>query len=167
MNPYESHLEARDPFAVIAETPQQLARLVHSLDSKTLDTLPAPGKWSIRQILTHLADCELVFAFRLRQAIAEEHHTVQPFDQDQWASHYDAYDALTALETFTAVRRWNILFLSSLPHPAFEKPVTHPERGTMTLQTVVETMAGHDLNHLKQIIGLQASTSPRTAEATS
>jgi uncharacterized damage-inducible protein DinB len=164
MNPYESYLEGRDPFAVIAETPQQLARFVHSPDSKTLDKPPAPGKWSIRQILTHLADCELVFAFRLRQAIAEEHHTVQPFDQDQWAAHYDAYDALTALETFTAVRRWNILFLSALPHPAFEKPVTHPERGTMTLHVVVETMAGHDRNHLKQIIALQAPNHSRAAE---
>lgn len=165
MNPYESHLEGRDPLAGIAETPQQLARLVRSLDSKTLDTPPAPGKWSIRQILSHLADCELAFAFRLRQTVAEEHHTMQPFDQERWAAQYDAYDALTALETFTAVRRWNILFLSALPHPAFAKPVTHPERGTMTLQVVVETMAGHDLNHLKQIIALQDLNRSRAAEA--
>lgn len=157
MNPYASHLENRDPFVVIAETPQQLAKLVHSLDSKAINRSPAPGKWSIRQILTHLADCELVFGFRLRQAVAEEHHTVQPFDQDQWAAQYDSYDALTALETFTAVRRWNILFLSALPPEAFEKTVTHPERGAMTLQVVIETMGGHDRNHLKQIIALHGS----------
>jgi hypothetical protein len=83
--------------------------------------------------------------------VAQPHHTVQPFDQDQWAAQYEAYDALTALETFTAVRRWNILFLSSLPPEIFAKPMTHPERGTMTLQVVVETMAGHDRNHVKQI----------------
>jgi uncharacterized damage-inducible protein DinB len=163
MNPYESHLEGRDPFAVIAETPQQLAQLVHSLDAKALDTPPAPGKWNIRQILIHLADCELAFAFRLRQAVAEDHHTMQPFDQDLWAAQYDAYDTFTALETFTAVRRWNILFLSALPHPAFAKAVSHPERGTMTLQTVVETMGGHDRNHLKQIIALHGSAQSKTA----
>lgn len=151
MNPYAVHLEGRDPSAVIAETPKQLAQVVSSLDAKALNTPPAPGKWSIRQILTHLADCELVFGFRLRQTVAQPHHTVQPFDQDQWAAQYEAYDALTALETFTTMRRWNILFLSSLPRESFAKQMTHPERGTMTLQVVVETMAGHDRNHVKQI----------------
>jgi uncharacterized damage-inducible protein DinB len=158
MNPYALHLEGRDPFAVIAETPQQLAQLVRTADASALDRAPATGKWSIRQVLIHLADCELVFAFRLRQAVAEPQHTIQPFDQDRWAEHSDAYDALTALETFTAARRWNILFLSSLTQAAFSKPVTHPERGTMTLQTIVETMAGHDINHRKQIERVSAAT---------
>jgi uncharacterized damage-inducible protein DinB len=151
MNPYSIHLEGGDPFAVIAETPQRLAQLVNTLDAKALDKPPAPGKWSIRQILSHLADCELVFGFRFRQTVAEPHHTVQPFDQDHWAAQYDAYDALTALETLTALRRWNLLFLSALPQETFAKTMTHPERGTMTLQVVVETMAGHDRNHIKQI----------------
>jgi len=152
MNPYAVHLEGRDASLVIAETPTHLGQVVRSLDAKALNTPPAPGKWSIRQILTHLADCELVFGFRLRQTVAQPHHTVQPFDQDQWAAQYDAYDALTALETFTTMRRWNILFLSSLPRESFAKQMTHPERGTMTLQVVVETMAGHDRNHVKQIV---------------
>jgi|SRR5215471_2291631 len=158
MNPYASHLEGRDPFAVIAETPQQLAQLVRTAEASALDRSPAPGKWSIRQVLIHLADCEIVFAFRLRQTVAEPHPTVQPFDQDRWAEHSDAYDSLTALETFTAARRWNILFLSSLAPEAFSKQVTHPERGTMTLQTIVETMAGHDINHRKQIERVSAAT---------
>jgi uncharacterized damage-inducible protein DinB len=151
MNPYAVHLEGGDPFAVIAETPQRLSQLVRSLDAKALDTPPAPGKWSIRQILSHLADCELVFGFRFRQTVAQPHHIVQPFDQDQWAAQYQAYDALTALETFTVVRRWNMQFLSGLPRETFAQEMTHPERGTMTLQVVVETMAGHDRNHVKQI----------------
>jgi len=151
MNPYASHLEGRDPLEVIAETPQRIAQIVRTLDSAALDVSPAPGKWSIRQILIHLADCELVFAFRLRQTLAERNHTIQPFDQDKWAEHSDAYDTLTALETFTAARRWNILFISSLAPNHFATQVTHPERGTMTLQTIVETMGGHDRNHVKQI----------------
>jgi uncharacterized damage-inducible protein DinB len=151
MNPYAVHLEGRDPFAVIAETPQQLAQVVRSSDSQLLERKPAADKWNIRQILIHLADTEIAFAFRLRQAVAESHHNIQPFDQDRWAEHSEAYDALTALETFTALRRWNILFLSSLSHETFAKPVSHPERGRMTLQTVVETMAGHDRNHMGQI----------------
>jgi hypothetical protein len=151
MNPYAAHLEGRDPFAVIAETPQELAGIIRSLSPQTLDTAPAPGKWSIRQILAHLADCEVVFGFRFRQTVAEDRPTIHPFDQDRWAANYDGYDALTALETFTALRRWNILFLSALPQEAFARQMTHPERGTMPLRIVVETMAGHDRNHFKQI----------------
>jgi hypothetical protein len=159
MNPYASHLEGRDPFAVIAETPQQLAQAVRTSALEALDHPPGPGKWSVRQIVIHLADTEIAFAFRLRQAMAEDHHTIQPFDQDRWAEHSDAYDAVTALETFTALRRWNILFLTSLAPDAFSKSVSHPERGAMTLQTVVETMAGHDRNHINQIKRLAAVAS--------
>ena len=112
---------------------------------------PAPGKWSVREILCHLADCELVFAYRLRQTLAEPHHVIQPFDQDVWARKYSAYDAQSALAVFTAVRNFNVILIASLPREAFEKAVSHPERGTMTFQTVVETMGGHDLNHLAQI----------------
>ena len=74
-----------------------------------------------------------------------------PFDQDLWAANYAAYDAPSALAVFTAVRNFNVILIASLPREAFEKAVSHPERGTMTFQTIVETMGGHDLNHLAQI----------------
>ena len=105
----------------------------------------------MREILCHLADCEIVFAYRLRQTLAEPHHTIQPFDQDIWADNYAAYDAESALAVFSAVRGFNVKLIASLPAEALSKPVTHPERGTMTFETIVETMGGHDLNHLAQI----------------
>ena len=108
----------------------------------------------MREILCHLADCEIVFAFRLRQTLAEPHHVIQPFDQDVWARNYTAYDAQSALAVFTAVRDFNTRLIASLPPEALSKPVSHPERGTMTFQTIVETMGGHDLNHVQQIEGL-------------
>jgi len=140
--------------AVIAETPWALKRAMERLTPERVATPPAPGKWSAREIASHLADCEVVFAFRLRQAMAETDHVIQPFDQDRWAAAYGAYDATGAVATFTAVRQWNLQFVKALPAEAFAKPVTHPERGTMTLRTIVETMAGHDLNHLGQIRAL-------------
>jgi len=93
----------------------------------------------------------VVFAFRLRQTLAEPHHVIQPFDQDLWARNYAAYDAPSALAVFSAVRDFNIRLIFSLPPEAFATPVTHPERGTMTFQNIVETMGGHDLNHIAQI----------------
>ena len=76
---------------------------------------------------------------------------MQPFDQDKWAAPYQGIAAKDALAAFTAIRNWNLkLIAKALPGSA-SKPVTHPERGTMTFQTIVETMAGHDLNHLAQL----------------
>ncbi|MGA3187984.1 MAG: DinB family protein [Bryobacteraceae bacterium] len=151
MNPYASFLASHDSQQVIASTPARLSELLISLGDARIDRSPAPGKWSVREILCHLADCEIVFAFRLRQTLAEPHHVIQPFDQDLWAANYAAYDAQSALAVFTAVRNFNAKLIASLPPDAFLKPATHPERGTMTFQTIVETMGGHDLNHLAQI----------------
>jgi len=154
MNPYASFLADKNPSDVIAATAGELQAVVRSLSGDQLNRSPAPGKWSIREILCHLADCEIVFAFRIRQTLAEPHHVVQPFDQDIWAQPYSAYSAQGALAAFTAVREWNLALVRSLSSEAFDKPVTHPERGSMTLRTIIETMGGHDINHMKQIQGI-------------
>ncbi len=151
MNPYASFLGGDDPRAVIADTPNRLAAVLDGLGAAGVEHRTAPGKWTACEILCHLADTEIAFAFRLRQALAEPHHVIQPFDQDKWSERYAAFDARAAVEVFSALRRWNITLIDSAPAEAFSKPVTHPERGRMTLQTVVETMAGHDRNHLRQL----------------
>ncbi|HLJ16104.1 MAG TPA: DinB family protein [Bryobacteraceae bacterium] len=156
MNPYASYLGERDPLPVLAATPTQLSALVDTLGPQGVERALAPGKWSMRKILCHLADCELVFAFRLRQTLAEPHYVIQPFDQDKWARSYDAYAVRPALETFTAVRNWNIFLIEATPRDAFSKPVTHPERGVMTFRVLIETMAGHDLSHLQQLEAIAA-----------
>ncbi len=100
MNPYASHLGNRDPLEVIAHTAGQLERLSDRLGPERVQQPLASGKWSPRQIFCHLADAEIAFAFRLRQALAEDHHVIQPFDQDKWASTYMGYDARAALAVF-------------------------------------------------------------------
>jgi uncharacterized damage-inducible protein DinB len=156
MNPYASFLGGNNPSEVIAATPAKITAILKSLSQEEAGRAPAQGKWSIREILCHLADCEGVFAFRIRQTLAEPQHVIQPFDQDHWAQTYAAYTAQQALATFAAVRHWNLLLIQSLPSEAFSRVVTHPERGTMTLQTVIETMGGHDINHLQQIESIAA-----------
>ncbi len=151
MNPYASHVGGSTPLDVISETPKRLAQLVDTIGSERLTASPAPGKWSARDILAHLADAEVAFAFRLKQTLAEDHHVIQPFDQDRWASSYSTTDAKLALATLSALRAWNIALIQSVKPADMAKPVTHPERGTMTLQTIIETIAGHDRNHIKQI----------------
>jgi DinB family protein len=151
VNPYASHLGNRSAREVIAETPRRLADILERLGTGGLDRSWAPGKWTARAILCHLADCELTFAFRLRQALAEPYHVIQPFDQDAWSKPYASLDARAALDAFASMRRWNLALLDTLRPKDFAKKLTHPERGEMTFQTVVDTMGGHDLNHLKQL----------------
>ncbi|MCU1260211.1 MAG: hypothetical protein JWO80_3096 [Bryobacterales bacterium] len=157
MNPYASHLGNRPPLEVIAETPAKLRSLFETLDPEQTNQPPAPGKWSPREILCHLADCEVVFGFRLRQALAEDHHVIQPFDQDKWAAVYGSYPAGEALAVFSAVREWNRIFINAAGPSALSRTLNHPERGDMTFQTVIETMGGHDLNHLRQLELIAAS----------
>lgn len=159
LNPYENFLAGRDPQVVIAETGARLATVVRQIGAARLNDSPAPGKWAPREILCHLADTELAFAFRLRQTLAEHHHVVQPFDQELWAKTYASIPAEAALAAFSAVRAWNLVLLSAVPPDAYSKPVSHPERGTMTFGTLVETMAGHDTNHLRQLEAIAQQTS--------
>ena len=154
MNPYASYLGDKNPVKVIEATPRRLAEVAAALGPDETERSPAPGKWSPREILCHLADCEVVFAFRLRQALAEENHVIQPFDQDGWARTYAVFDVRGALDVFTSVRNWNLALIKSVHAEARSKRVTHPERGEMTFQVLVETMAGHDLNHLARLEAL-------------
>ncbi len=151
LNPYAKFLEGRPPLDVIRETPARLTALVEKLGDAGLARSYAPGKWSAAQIICHLADCEIGFGFRFRQCIAMEHYTAQPFDQEKWAWPYGALDARAALRAFNALREWNYLFIAEVPDRDRSRPFTHPERGTMTFWTVVETMAGHDRNHVRQV----------------
>lgn len=151
MNPYASFLGESEPLEVIRTTSSRLEKLVETSSLATLNHEPASGKWSAREILCHLADSEIVFAFRLRQALAENYYVIQPFDQDRWAATYTHYEARAALAVFSAVRQWNLALIAGFKPEALTKLLNHPERGDMSLQVVVDTMAGHDLNHLRQI----------------
>jgi hypothetical protein len=156
LNPYEKFLDSRDAQEVLSSTASKLASLFNQLGPDGVEKSPAPGKWNAREIFTHLADCEITFAFRLRQTLAEKKHVIQPFDQEKWAATYSSYDAPSALAAFSAVRRWNLALIRNAKPEDLAKEVTHPERGTMTFQTIVETMAGHDVNHLLQLEAIAA-----------
>jgi hypothetical protein len=154
MNPYAVYLGERNAMEVIEATPRRLAALVEVLGKTGCERRPAPGKWCAREILCHLADTELVFAFRLRQALAEPYHVIQPYDQERWAEQYGAYDTAAALEVFRAVREWNVKLIRTVGEAEMAKLLTHPERGEMAFRVVVETMGGHDLNHLGQMAAI-------------
>ena len=154
LNPYAKYLDGRSLDAILSATSHEIANKLQIIGSEKSVDSPAPGKWSAAEIVCHLADCEIAFAFRLRQTLAEDHHVLQPFDQDKWAAPYKGFSAKQALSAFTALRQWNLVLIKKMLPSAASKPVSHPERGAMTFKTIVETMAGHDLNHLAQLTQL-------------
>ncbi|HTV07335.1 MAG TPA: DinB family protein, partial [Acidobacteriaceae bacterium] len=106
LNPYERFLGGREPVDVLAETVERVRKIAESLGEERANTAPAPGKWSAREIVCHLADCETMFGVRLRQTLSEDHHVIQPFDQEKWAVNYGAYTLAEALALFSAARNW-------------------------------------------------------------
>lgn len=157
LNPYAKYLDERPLEAILGATAAEIGTLIETLGPEKAQASPAPGKWSVAEIVCHLADCEIAFAFRLRQTLAEDAHVLQPFDQDKWSAPYKGIAAAEALAAFAALRAWNLTLLRKTLAVAKDRTVTHPERGTMTFQTIVETMAGHDLNHLVQIRKIAAA----------
>ncbi len=161
-NPYGKHLEGRDPVEIMTATPARLGELLFPLSPEQTGTRPGPNKWSLRELVAHLADCELAFGFRLRQALAPLGQgigaprlpVIQPFDQDVWATRYAPYDLETAIRTFNTLRAWNLLLLTTVTDADRERTVTHPERGELRFRTLVETIAGHDEHHLRLLEGL-------------
>jgi hypothetical protein len=157
LNPYDRFLDGRPLETILASTATEIATQLKDIGPEKAAITPAPGKWSPKEIVCHLADSELVFGFRLRQTLAEDAPTIQPFDQEKWAATYPGIAAEQALGVFSAIRKWNLLLIGTALPAAANRPVTHPERGTMTFLTIVETMAGHDLNHLAQLKKLAAA----------
>ena len=118
-----------------------------------LDFVPEPGKWSIRQIVAHLTDAEMVATTRLRRIIAEDRPKLEAFDQDAWATNLDYARRKTsqALETFRRIRGENYELLKDLPAATFEREGLHSERGPMSLKQLLQLMAEHAENHAAQL----------------
>lgn len=118
-----------------------------------VDYAPEPGKWSIRQIVAHLADAEIVATMRLRQILAEDDPKIQAWDQNAWAVKLDyaRRKPSHSLETFRRIRAENYELIKDLPETAFERAGTHSERGRMTLRQLVQLIAEHAENHAAQL----------------
>lgn len=144
----------REPLEILSATPHRLEELAAALGEAGLSRSLAPGKWTARGILAHVAECELAFGFRFRQVLAENHHRVQPFDQDAWARRNGHVGAREALDMFGAVRAANVALLGTVAADDWMRVAHHPERGEETLAFMARYLAGHDLNHLEQLEAL-------------
>lgn len=162
-NPYSkrilSNVIGQEPLEILSSTPGRLRRLMAGLSEKQLRTKPGKGRWAIVQIVSHLADSEIVVAFRLRMAIAQSGSPLQATDQDKWAAglKYQRASVGQKIELFTALRKDTVALLRSLKSETWHRFGMHEERGKETVERIAQMYAGHDVNHVRQVESIRRS----------
>ncbi len=148
-----------DPVAILEKTPVDVRRFLDTVPAELITRPEAPGKWSIRDVVQHLADSELVGGFRLRMVLAHDRPGLTGYDQDLWASRlrYADVDARDAFDQFAALRRGNLRLWRGLTAADLARVGLHGERGEESLEHMRQLYAGHDLLHLNQLERLRAA----------
>jgi len=146
----------RDPLKLMRGAPARLSRAVTGLKAAQLRKRPAPGKWSIQEIVGHLMDTEVVYAYRWHMAFAESGSPIQGYDQEVWIREenyrHRKWRVNDMLDHIANLRRSTLYYLERLPRGTAEKRYgMHSERGRETVRRTQELIAGHDINHLEQI----------------
>lgn len=154
-NPYGADLGDREPLDAMAETPGRIHDLVQSWDDERFEKSYAPGKWSARRILIHLAQTELALTTRARLAATQDGYTAQPFSQDDWLPLDDGASARVALDAYVALRRLNLEMWKRLTAEQRSRRFAHPEYGTLNPWWIAAQLAGHDIHHLKQLASIE------------
>ncbi len=149
----ESYTTGKNPMVMQSQTPRVLAQLVAGVSEQKLRQRPQADKWSVNEILAHLAEDEVVTSWRYRQMIENSGCDLAAFDQDTWArlGHYASWQTLDALEMFRLLREANLRLLSRLTDAEWERYGVHAERGKISLRDLARHMAGHDMNHIAQV----------------
>jgi hypothetical protein len=147
------YLEGKDPVEVLSFTPRELQKLIKGASKQSLDSTPGPDKWSATMIVAHLADTEIVYAYRLRLMLGASGVSIPGIDQDAWAAtfNYGTEDPAASVEDFRVNRERTLRMLKKLSPQQWDCYGMHTERGKETVRRVVELLAGHDINHLRQI----------------
>jgi hypothetical protein len=151
-----------DPVAVLRATPDAVTRFIDMMPESAVTVPEASGKWSIRDVVQHLADSELVGGFRLRLVLAQDRPPLTGYDQDLWADRlrYREVDVRSALEQFTVLRRVNLRLWEQLGPADLSRVGLHSERGEESLEHLRKLYAAHDLLHLRQLERIRTALLP-------
>lgn len=150
-NPYGEDLGDRDARLSLRETPEEIAALVRSMGAGGFARRTAPGKWTLAEILVHLAQTEIVVQTRFRFALCTDDYLVQPFDQDQFMAAEPAVDGDAALAAYVGLRRFALPLIDRLTTDELAKRFRHLEHGEISVAWLLAWWAGHERRHLGQI----------------
>jgi hypothetical protein len=148
-----SYVQGKDPIAIQRQTPELLAQLIEGMPESKLQKRPETDKWSVAELLAHLADAEIGGSWRYRQMIEYNGCPLQPYDQELWntlGSNASRRPA-DSLQLFRLLREANIRMFEQLSDEQWGRQGMHAERCEMSVRDLVQQIAGHDLNHLEQI----------------
>jgi uncharacterized damage-inducible protein DinB len=150
----------QDPLTILRETPATLHRLLAETPPEQIREPEAPGKWSIGEVLEHLADSDLVWGYRVRMVLAHDRPQLTGYDQDLWADRlrYREADAAESVERFSVLRRSNLRLLERLPESDRRRIGMHVERGEESVEHLIRMYAGHDVLHLRQLDRIRQSS---------
>ena len=157
--PYAEFIGDGDRLATMESTPKFIAEIRAELSDEQLARTPQPGKWSIHQIVAHLADCEIMFQGRLRMILFQDNPTLVSFDQETWSAGWarekEPFDV--TFERFRVLRESTLRLLRNTPEADLQRIGTHTERGPQKAVDYITLIAGHDINHRRQIQALRTS----------
>lgn len=147
------YADAQDPLAAQRETPAILAKFITGKSREQLTTRPSKDKWSVGEILAHLAEDEISSAWRYRQMVEHSGIALAGFDQDLWArlGDYGSRVPQESLDLFRLLRGANLQFLQQLAPTQWDCFGIHAERGRITVPDLAAHMTGHDRSHIEQI----------------
>jgi len=149
--PYSQDLGDREPLAAMRENADRLRALTQGWSRERFERSYAPGKWTARQVLAHLAHTELALGVRARMALATPGYVAQPFDQDAWVARETGVSGPEAVAAWLAVSRLNAALFEALSPADRQTAMTHPEFGTITVDWIIHQLAGHQIHHLRQL----------------
>jgi len=161
-------MEEKDAVTVQRETASRLTQLIGRIPADKLANRLAPDKWSVSEILAHLAEAEISSFCRYRQMLEHNGSTIIPFDQDLWyrIGDYPSRPPRESLELFRLLREANLRMFEKLTPDQWQMGGNHTERGPMTIADLARQIAGHDINHLAQVeklLGAEGSSSKASA----
>jgi len=150
------YVGGRRPRTILQATPGSIAGMIGRASRRRLSRPPAPGKWSAAQILAHLAELELLWGYRMRMILEKSGAPIAGMDQDAWAKNarYERIDPGHSLEMFRAIRRANLELTRRLPAAALRRYGSHSQFGRLTIGRILELLAGHDINHSRQLAAI-------------
>ena len=152
------YLGNRNPIQVFSETLLLLREVTGGLTRAQLRQPERPGKWSVLDVVCHLADVEVVLGYRYRVVLAQPGAPLPAIDQDAWVRRFESNQPLPeALEDFKAFRSANVRLLRRVPPERMQQFGQHEQRGRETLDRMIHLYAAHDLYHLGQIERIKAS----------
>lgn len=152
--PYAQYVGTQDPVVVARESLAAFRTLLERLTPADWDRPVGPGKWTIRQVVVHVAQFEMILGNRVRCGVGVDGYVVQTVEQDDLIAEAAAVDGPTALEALVAVRAMNLAFAESLSPAQRRRTLEHPERGTIDVEDILTTLTGHGVHHLQQILAV-------------